>query len=229
MPAKLSTICYIHSCTECIVREFIIKEATGIVRLQDDDPTKIIYLNVKAFLSVNEPTNNLIEPFETGDVEYLKGKFIRNNNYYSTVKEIEGNLILEFHVDERIGNKEASNFTVEAKHSSNNKYLSNKTTSINQNARVTTVVLVGTIYYQFENNVFSGKHIVILEDLSIIISNHEFLNTQPRLFLASLSNMNATSTQQNLSAALGKNPIPNMTNEQPAQDQNNQDNTENTK
>ncbi|CAG8816416.1 3196_t:CDS:2, partial [Gigaspora rosea] len=58
-----------------------------------------------------------------------------------TVKEIEGNLILEFHVDERIGNKEASNFTVEAKHSSNNKYLSNKTTSINQNARVTTVVL----------------------------------------------------------------------------------------
>ncbi|CAG8790702.1 13317_t:CDS:1, partial [Gigaspora rosea] len=46
---------------------------------------------------------------------------------------------------------------------------------------------------------------------------------------ASLLNMNAMSTQQNLSAALGKNPIPNMTSEQPAQDQNNQDNTENTK
>ncbi|KAF0452281.1 hypothetical protein F8M41_001920 [Gigaspora margarita] len=105
-----------------------------------------------------------------------------------TVKEIEGNLILEFHVDERISDKEASNFTVEIRHSSNNKYLLNKMTSINQNARVMTVVLV-----------------------------------------ALLSNMNATSTQQNLLATLGKNPIPNMTNEQSVQDQNNQDNTENTK
>ncbi|CAG8849208.1 12660_t:CDS:1, partial [Gigaspora margarita] len=53
-----------------------------IVRLQDDDPTKIIYLNVKAFFSVNEPTNAFIELFKTGDVVYLKEKFIRNNNYY---------------------------------------------------------------------------------------------------------------------------------------------------
>ncbi|CAG8838681.1 43286_t:CDS:1, partial [Gigaspora margarita] len=51
-----------------------------------------------------------------------------------TVKEIEGNLVLEFYVEERIGDKKASNFTVEAKHNSNNKYLSNKTTSINKNA-----------------------------------------------------------------------------------------------
>ncbi|CAG8815629.1 22846_t:CDS:1, partial [Gigaspora margarita] len=176
-----------------------------------------------------------------------------------TVKEIEGNLILEFHVNERIGDKEASNFTVEAKYSSNNKYLSNKMTSINQNARVTTVVLVGTIYYQFDNDKSSRKHVIILEDLSIITSNCEFLNMQTHAVpwlsqttipgysqksnrqprgatsrpsknkKATLSNMNATSTQQNLSAALGKNPIPNMTNEQPVQNQDNQDNTENTK
>ncbi|KAF0474101.1 hypothetical protein F8M41_024792 [Gigaspora margarita] len=277
MPAKLLAICYIHSCTERIAREYILKEVTGIVRLQDDDSTKVIYLNVKAFLTVNEPTNDLIELFETGDVVYLKGKFIGNNNYYlvsaisikmlnfdfntmpalginlvivgvttQTVKEIEGNLILEFHVEERIGDKEASNFTVEAKHNSNNKFLSNKTTSINQNARLMTVVLVGTIYYKFDNDMTSGKHIIMLEDLSIITSNREFLNMQtltipwlsqmtiPRYSQrtnrqprgatprpsknknASLSNMNATSVQQILLAALGKNPIPNMTNEQPA-------------
>ncbi|CAG8798255.1 6809_t:CDS:1, partial [Gigaspora rosea] len=49
------------------------------------------------------------------------------------VKEIEGNLVLEFHIEKRISDKEASNFIVEAKHSFNNKYLSNKMTSINQN------------------------------------------------------------------------------------------------
>ncbi|KAF0552288.1 hypothetical protein F8M41_022055 [Gigaspora margarita] len=150
MPAKLSTICYIHSCTERIAREFIIKEVTGIVRLQDDVPTKIIYLNVKAFLPINKLTNDLIEPFETGDVVSATSIKTLNFNFNTmpaiginsvivgvttqTVKEIEGNLILEFHIDERIGDKEASNFTIEAKYSSNNKYLSHKMTSINQNA-----------------------------------------------------------------------------------------------
>ncbi|KAF0373784.1 hypothetical protein F8M41_012978 [Gigaspora margarita] len=109
-----------------------------------------------------------------------------------TIKKIEGNLVLEFHVKERISDKEASNFMVKAKHNSNNKYLSNKMTLINQNARLTTVVLVGMLYYKFNDDVSSGKHIIMLEDLSIITLN----------------------------SALGKNLIPNMTNEQPAQDQN---------
>ncbi|RIB18236.1 hypothetical protein C2G38_2037078 [Gigaspora rosea] len=126
-----------------------------------------------------------------------------------TVKEIEGNLILEFHVDKRIGDKEASNFTVEAKHSSNNKYLSNKTTLINQNTRVTTVVLAVPWLSQTTIPGYSQR------------TNRQPRGATPRPLKnkkALLSNMNATSTQQNLSAALGKNLIPNMTNEQPAQD-----------
>ncbi|CAG8840744.1 32900_t:CDS:2, partial [Gigaspora margarita] len=228
-----------------IAREYIIKKVTRIVRLQDDEPTKVIYLNVKAFLAINELTNDLIELFEIGDVVYLKRKFIGNNNYYlvsatlikmlnfdfntmpalginsvivevttQTVKEIEDNLILEFHVEERIDNLDKS------------KRMTND----------------------------SGS-----EDLSIITLNCKFLNTQtltipwlsqmtipgysqrtnrqPREAIpqpsknknALLSNMNAMLVQQNLLVALGKNPIPNMTNEQPTQDQNSQNNTENAK
>ncbi|RIB01267.1 hypothetical protein C2G38_2296831 [Gigaspora rosea] len=245
MPAKKKTICYVYSSTDRITQEYIVKEVMDIVKLQDNDPSKIIYLNIKAFLSMNKPTSNFIEPVEITT---------------QTVKKVENDLVLKFYVEERIGDKEASNFSLEAKHSSNNKYLSNKTNSINQNSRLT-VLLVGKINYQFENDVSSGKHIVALEDLSIITLNRDFLNTQtptvPWLSQtnipgysqktnrqphgatsrpsknskkASLSNMNATSTQQNLSTALDKNPIPNMTNEQTAQNQNNQqENTQNTK
>ncbi|CAG8682961.1 11957_t:CDS:1 [Dentiscutata erythropus] len=105
-------------------------------------------------------------------------------------------------------------------------------------------MLVGTISYQYNSNISSGKHIVTLEDLSIITSNRDFSNIQiPTAFWLSqtsiprysqrtnhqphgatpqpsknikkalLSNMNATSTQQNLSEALNKNPIPTITNE----------------
>ncbi|CAG8834223.1 31040_t:CDS:2, partial [Gigaspora margarita] len=135
---------------------------------------------------------------------------------------------LEFYVEEKIGNKKASNFTIKAKYNFSNKYLLNKLISINQNAQLMIVVLVDIIYYKFDSDVSSKKHIIMLEDLSIITLNQatsQFLKNKNTL----LSNMNTILTQQNLSAALGKNLIPNMTNEQPAQDQNSQDNTANAK
>ncbi|RIB23480.1 hypothetical protein C2G38_2171203 [Gigaspora rosea] len=123
-----------------------------------------------------------------------------------TVKKVENDLLFKFYVKERIGDKEASNFTLETKHSSDNKYLSNKTNTMNQNSRLTTVLLN--------------------EPSALGATPQPSKNSKK----ASLSNMNATSIQQNLSTALNKNLIPNMTNEQPIQNQNNQqENTQTTK
>jgi hypothetical protein len=83
MPAKLSTICYIHNLTQRSVKEFNIKEFTGIVRLSDEDPSKIIYLKVKAFIPLDREIESNIEEFESSQVIYLRGKFIGRDGWYT--------------------------------------------------------------------------------------------------------------------------------------------------
>ena len=72
MPAKLSTICYVHNCTERLISEYMIKTITGISRLDDDDSSKVIYLNIKAFIPVNREVETHIENFENGQVIFLR-------------------------------------------------------------------------------------------------------------------------------------------------------------
>ncbi len=54
MPAKLTTITYIHSMNERLASNYTVKEMTGVTRLDDDDATKVIYLKVKAFIPVDK-------------------------------------------------------------------------------------------------------------------------------------------------------------------------------
>ncbi|CAG8664332.1 5209_t:CDS:2, partial [Dentiscutata heterogama] len=51
------------------------------------------------------------------------------------------NLTFEFYVEKKVGEKELSTFWVETRYNADNKYLSNKTSMINQNACLTTAVL----------------------------------------------------------------------------------------
>jgi hypothetical protein len=83
MPAKLSTICYVHSSTQKSTKEYNIKEVTGIVRLSDEDPSKIVYLKIKAFVPLDREIETHIEEFESSQVIYLRGKFIGNNGWYT--------------------------------------------------------------------------------------------------------------------------------------------------
>lgn len=83
MPAKLSTICYIHDLTQRLTKEYSIKEITGISRLSDEDPTKIIYLKIKAFVPLDKEIETHIEEYENGQVIYLRGKFIACNEWYT--------------------------------------------------------------------------------------------------------------------------------------------------
>ncbi len=82
MPAKILTICYVYFCNERIAQHFIVKEITGISRLDDDNLTKVTYLRIKAFISLDSTIKCHIKPFEKGDIIFLKGKFIAHDEYY---------------------------------------------------------------------------------------------------------------------------------------------------
>src|SRR6185312_4765219 len=100
------------------------------------------------------------------------------------VKNIEGNMTLEFYVEERIGEREPSDFWLKVRHNANHVYLSNKTNAINQTGRCTNALLVGVINYQepdintnVNNEKIFGKHILTLEDLTMITTNNNNSNT----------------------------------------------------
>ncbi|PKC60073.1 hypothetical protein RhiirA1_468556 [Rhizophagus irregularis] len=44
MPAKISTITYIHDSTERLIQDYMVKEIIAVSRTDDNDATKVIYL-----------------------------------------------------------------------------------------------------------------------------------------------------------------------------------------
>ena len=66
MPAKMSTICYVHDLTERLTQEYTVKEIIAVAHLDDDDPTKIVYLKIKAFIPVDQNIMTRIEEFAIG-------------------------------------------------------------------------------------------------------------------------------------------------------------------
>ena len=83
MPAKLSTIYYVHESTERITQDFTVKQITGVSRLDDNDPTNVVYLRIKAFIPSDRSIETQIDDFENGDVIFLKGKFVACTGWYS--------------------------------------------------------------------------------------------------------------------------------------------------
>ncbi|CAB5212922.1 unnamed protein product [Rhizophagus irregularis] len=134
-----------------------------------------------------------------------------------TVMNINGYLTLNFYVEESLGNCELTEFWVEARHDSNNRYLANKTNSINQNMRSTTVILEN-MYYQKNNN--TSQQSLNLPWMNQQGSNNNRFYHPPRGAMSrrrgrtTLAQMESTNTQ-NLSAALEANPIPTNMNQIP--------------
>jgi hypothetical protein len=92
-----------------------------------------------------------------------------------TVKNVEGKSVVEFHVEENIGDREPNDFYVEVQHNPAHTYLSNKTNSINQSMRSTTALLMGLLHYQppvidsiTGDEIVHGKHVLDLDDISLI-------------------------------------------------------------
>ncbi|KAF0433535.1 hypothetical protein F8M41_005050 [Gigaspora margarita] len=225
MPAKLTTICYVHSCTERITQEYIVKDITSIVKLKNDEPSNIIYLNIKAFIPLNDPSNNFIKAFQTGDVIYLKKNLLPviaitcatsikvlefdfedmsalgiNMTIVGITTQIVQNtsndLTLKFYIEEKVSNRKPSNFWVETKHNTNNNY------------------------HQIPGYQQGCKPCGAIS--KALKKNH-----------TTLSNMNPTSTSQtqSLLSALKTNPIPNMSDQQSStqthENETSQDNQEN--
>ena len=75
-------MCYVHDCSEKVTPDFIIREITAISKVSTTDPTKIIYLRVKAFVPTNSEVDTNIEEVESGDVIHLVEKFVACENWY---------------------------------------------------------------------------------------------------------------------------------------------------
>jgi len=60
MPAKVSTLCYVHNCSDRITQEFIVKEMTAIVKTDNNDSTKVAFLKTKIFIPINETATHHI-------------------------------------------------------------------------------------------------------------------------------------------------------------------------
>jgi len=94
-----------------------------------------------------------------------------------TVKNVDGESVLDFLIEENLGEQEPKDFSLEMKHNPNIKYLANKTNSINQNLRSTTAILMGLLHYQEPiidadtGDETPAKHILYLDDISLISSN----------------------------------------------------------
>lgn len=165
----------------------------------------------------------------------------------NTVRNVDGKSLLDFYVEENLGDREPRDFWIEATHDPNLRYLANKTNSINQTMRSTTAILMGVINYippvidqTTQEETVPGKHLVKLEDISLISTNRNSNNSRQTLdvpWLNSQSGNNRTNRSprgasprsarrgrgrttlsqmdstrnQTLSSALEANPIPTMT------------------
>ncbi|RHZ77737.1 hypothetical protein Glove_173g26 [Diversispora epigaea] len=182
MSAKLTTICYIHDFINRIASGYTLKEITGIIRLDNNDLQKIIYLKIKSFIPLDVNVKTRIEEFEKKQVVLLTGKFIAKNGWYSvSATSIQVLLNLDFDTMlavEYLGDRESMDFWVEMRYKTNNQYLANKTNVINSGGRSTTAILVGSMKYKPSitdpstlQETEPEKHILELVDISILSTN----------------------------------------------------------
>jgi hypothetical protein len=119
------------------------------------------------------------------------------------VTKKDENNILNFLIQEYLGDREQQEFSLEVTHPSNNKYLSNKTDNINVSMRSTKAVLTGTInWISADSSESSGKHVLDLEDISIFTTFNNQDTSQSGTNPPWLNNPGSTSTR-NTRAARG--------------------------
>ncbi|CAG8633420.1 23252_t:CDS:2, partial [Gigaspora rosea] len=137
---------------------------TAIVKSENNDPIKILFLKIKAFVPIDKDVEHYIDPFEIGDITAISIKVTN----------------LEFDDMPMIG-VEPADFWVEVRHKVNNTYLANRTNSINQKIHSTTALLVRTINYLHPiSDSNKEKHVLTLEEISLlsIYVNNKNTNNQ---------------------------------------------------
>ncbi|RHZ78018.1 hypothetical protein Glove_168g221 [Diversispora epigaea] len=74
---------FIHDEDNCLFIPGDDEEITGVVRLDNNDFQKIMYLRIKAFVPLDPTIKTQIEEFEKEQVILLTGKFVANNGWYA--------------------------------------------------------------------------------------------------------------------------------------------------
>ncbi|CAG8854869.1 18788_t:CDS:2, partial [Gigaspora margarita] len=184
--------------------------------IESFSPGDIVFLKEKFVGSENfyivTATSIKVINFEFDDMPVLGINSVVVGITNQTVKNIENDLILEFYIEKKVGDREPPSFWIEARHNANNKYLTNKTNAINQNSHSTTAILIG-------RNDSTAQSITLPWLSQLSIPGYARANCQPRgaasttpkKGCSTLSNMGPTSVPQNqtLFTALETNPIPN--------------------
>ncbi|GBC11302.2 hypothetical protein GLOIN_2v1768118 [Rhizophagus irregularis DAOM 181602=DAOM 197198] len=143
----------------------IVKDLNIYIICPQKSPQCVTFMN-----SLNDLLRSLRSyDFNKGQVIFLKGKFVACASWYSinamsvkliglnvmimglttkTVRNIDNQSIIDFYIEENLGDWKPREFWVEVRHNVNLRYLTNKTNSINQSMRSTTALIMGTLTYQ---------------------------------------------------------------------------------
>jgi hypothetical protein len=73
MPAKIISICLIHSVNERDSINYIIREATGVIRKEDNSSMN---LKIISFIPKNTSSPRWVPLFQPGNVLRITGKFV---------------------------------------------------------------------------------------------------------------------------------------------------------
>ncbi|PKC60804.1 hypothetical protein RhiirA1_467511 [Rhizophagus irregularis] len=206
MPSKISTIVTYMIPTKDLHKNIRLKR----LRLCQGWTTKIIYLKIKkikAFIPSDKNIETQIEDFEKGGRDMFKEEICDRwdtmlecyvgRYHYQNCQKCQWKLCIGILCRGKPWRPRTREFWVKVNHDPNIRYLSNKTNSINQNMKSTTAIIVGLIQYEppviddtTQEEITAGKHVVKLEDISLVSTNRNNTNGQS----LNLPWMNAQST-----------------------------------
>ncbi|CAB5366777.1 unnamed protein product [Rhizophagus irregularis] len=129
-------MCYIHEFTERLTQEFTVIFLKGK------------FVACASWYSVNAMSVKLIDNMEFDDIPVIGLNVMIMGITTKTVRNIDNQSIIDFYIEENLGDWEPREFWVEVRHNVNLRYLTNKTNSINQSMRSTTALIMGTLTYQ---------------------------------------------------------------------------------
>ncbi|PKB96577.1 hypothetical protein RhiirA5_432383 [Rhizophagus irregularis] len=219
MPSKISTIVTYMIPTKDLHKNIRLKR----LRLCQGWTTKIIYSKIKkikAFIPSDKNIETQIEDFEKGGRDMFKEEICSLRKMINatsikvidgiqclsvmlvgittkTVRNVNGSSVLEFYVEENLGDREPGSFGLKLITIQTLDIFRIKPISINQNMKSTTAIIVGLIQYKppviddtTQEEITAGKHVVKLEDISLVSTNRNNTNGQS----LNLPWMNAQST-----------------------------------
>ncbi|CAB5394804.1 unnamed protein product [Rhizophagus irregularis] len=123
------------------------------LRSYDFNKGQVIFLKGKfvacaSWYSVNAMSVKLIDNMEFDDIPAIGLNVMIMGLTTKTVRNIDNQSIIDFYIEENLGDWKPREFWVEVRHNVNLRYLTNKTNSINQSMRSTTALIMGTLTYQ---------------------------------------------------------------------------------